>query len=164
LQRKTPEAVRRRQEDNMPGIICAIRGGPDSQPTIEKALDLAEQTHLPLHFLYVVSLDFLGRTTTNRVQVARDEILKMCDFILLKAQERAAERGITDVTTVDREGEVSEEIISLCAEIGADYVVLGHPVEDVERNVFTRDLFQDFVEKIKAECKANVVLAEKDAS
>ena len=44
----------------MPGILCAVRGGPASQPTIAKAIALAQETGLPLYFLYVVNLDFLS--------------------------------------------------------------------------------------------------------
>ena len=50
----------------MPGIVCAVRGGPASQPTIEKAIALALETGLPLCFLYVVNLDFLSQTPTSR--------------------------------------------------------------------------------------------------
>ena len=32
----------------MPGIICAVRGGPDSQPTIVKAIALAKEESLPV--------------------------------------------------------------------------------------------------------------------
>ena len=37
----------------MPGIVCAIRGGPASRPTIAKSIQLAEETGLTLYFLYV---------------------------------------------------------------------------------------------------------------
>ncbi|RMF49572.1 MAG: universal stress protein, partial [Anaerolineae bacterium] len=47
----------------MSAIVCAIRGGPASQPTIRRAIALALETSLPLHFLYVVNLDFLSSTS-----------------------------------------------------------------------------------------------------
>ena len=39
----------------MSGIVCAIRGGPDSQPTIRRAISLAKETNLSLYFLYVIN-------------------------------------------------------------------------------------------------------------
>jgi nucleotide-binding universal stress UspA family protein len=143
----------------MPGIICAIRGGPNSRVTIEKAMDLVEQSNLPLYFLYVVSLDFLSHTMTNRVQVARDEIQKMGEFILLTAKERSVERGISSVHLVSREGKVSEEIISLCKEIQADYIILGRPVEEDENSLFAGKMLQLFLAKLETECNAHIILA-----
>ncbi len=34
----------------MPGIVCAIRGGPASKPTIARSIALAKETDLPLFF------------------------------------------------------------------------------------------------------------------
>jgi hypothetical protein len=67
----------------MTGIICAIRGGPASQPTIARSIALAQETSLPLHFLYVVNLDFLTRTSLSRVHVIAQEMQQMGEFILL---------------------------------------------------------------------------------
>ena len=47
----------------MSGIVCAVRGGPASQPTLQRAITLAKETGLPLFFLYVVNLDFSIRPT-----------------------------------------------------------------------------------------------------
>lgn len=57
----------------MPGIACARRGGLASQPTISKAIALAQDTSLLLHLLYVVNLGFLAQTPTSRVQVPPPE-------------------------------------------------------------------------------------------
>ena len=50
----------------MPGVICPIRGGPSSQPTIKRAIALAKEKNLDLHFLLVVNLDFLTYTGSFR--------------------------------------------------------------------------------------------------
>ena len=77
----------------MPGIVCAIRGGPASQPTIQKAIQLAEKTHQTVYFLYVVNLDFLTLTSTSRVHVVEKELHQMGEFILLTAQTQAAKNS-----------------------------------------------------------------------
>lgn len=49
----------------MPGIVCAIRGGPSSQPTIATSIKLASETGETIHFLYVVNLDFLTHSSSS---------------------------------------------------------------------------------------------------
>ena len=95
----------------MSGILCAIRGGPESQAPIACAIDLAEETGLPLVFLYVVNLDFLSHATSCHIPSVKAEMHQMGEFILLTAQSTARERGVTAEGTV-RQGNVTEEIIS----------------------------------------------------
>lgn len=145
----------------MTGIVCAIRGGPDSKITIDKAIDLAKQMNLPLYFLYVVNLEFLRHTITNRVQVAEDEIRKMGEFILLNTQQLAFTKGVSSVHPVSRVGNVRDEIISLCNQIQADYVVLGRPVEENGNNLLAGKGLQDFLTKLNTECQAQVVFSRE---
>jgi nucleotide-binding universal stress UspA family protein len=141
----------------MPGIVCAIRGGPSSQPTIDRAIALANQHGLPLHFLYVVNLDFLAHTSTSRVQALAKEMRQMGEFILLTAQDRARSRGVTAEGDV-RQGEIADEIIALSQELGADYVVLGTPQAETEANVFTQNRMEMFSKRIQEESGATVVM------
>ena len=67
----------------MPGIVCAVRGGTDSQATIAEAIDLAQGTGLQLYFLYVVNLDFLVRTSVGRTHTISEQMHQMGEFILL---------------------------------------------------------------------------------
>jgi nucleotide-binding universal stress UspA family protein len=143
----------------MAGIVCAIRGGSASQPTIAHAIDLAKETALPLHFLYVVNLDFLARTSISRVHVVAQEMEQMGNFILLTAQTNAEMHGVAAQRIV-RHGDVTEEIIKLCHELGADYVVLGHPQVRHTESVFTHDRLAEFVEKIEQLTGAKVVMAQ----
>jgi nucleotide-binding universal stress UspA family protein len=143
----------------MSGIVCAIRGGSSSQPTIAHAIVLAQETALPLHFLYVVNLDFLARTSISRSHVVAQEMQQMGEFILLTAQTTASANQVAAQGTV-RHGNVTEEIIKLCQELGADYVVLGHPQVHHTESVFTRDRLTQFVEKIEGLTGAKVVMAQ----
>jgi nucleotide-binding universal stress UspA family protein len=145
----------------MPGIVCAIRGGPGSQPTIQKALTLAEETGQKIHFLYVVNLDFLERTASSRTHTISRELRQMGDFILLTAQDQANSLGFT-ADGIIREGSVGEEIIRLCQEIQADYIVLGSPKDDHEHNAFTRERLDQFARHIEDTSGAQVVLVNED--
>jgi nucleotide-binding universal stress UspA family protein len=146
----------------MSGIVCAVRGGPPSQPTIARAIRLAQETEQPLYFLYVVNLDFLTHTTSTRVHTISEQMSQMGEFILLTAQDAAARQGVT-AEGVIRHGNVGEEIIKLCHEIAADYLVLGRPRVGKEESVFTHELLRQFIERTEEQTGAEVILPEGEA-
>ncbi len=143
----------------MPGIICAIRGGPASRSTIARAIELAKKTRKPLYFLYVVNLDFMSSSSSSRVQTISEEMSQMGEFILLMAQARAAEKGV-EARAVIRDGEVDEEIVKVAQEVGADYVVLGRPASPGARSVFSLEKLSRLAGTIQKETGAEVVFAE----
>jgi nucleotide-binding universal stress UspA family protein len=145
----------------MSGIVCAIRGGSASRPTIEKSIQLAADTGLTLYFLYVVNLDFLSHTASSRTHFISKELDAMGDFILLNAQRGAESQGITSEGVV-RHGQVDDEIINLCKEISADYVVLGRPQEQGEENIFTHERLSSFAQRIEDETGTKIVLTAGD--
>jgi nucleotide-binding universal stress UspA family protein len=145
----------------MPGIVCAIRGGPASQPTIARSIALAQETGLPLYFVYVVNLDFLSQTPTSRVHTISQEMHQMGEFILLMAQEASARQGIRAEGVV-RHGSVAEEVINLCHELEADYLVLGKPRVEREDAVFTQKLLREFVARTEEQTGATVVFPVGD--
>ena len=53
----------------MSGIVCAVRGGPVSQPTINKSITISFEKNLPKYLIYIVNLDFLAFTSGNRTQI-----------------------------------------------------------------------------------------------
>lgn len=140
----------------MSAIVCAIRGGPDSQPTIERAIELAKETGLPLHFMYVVRLDFFTHTQSSRVHTIEKEMNKLGEFILLAAQAQAEEAGV-QAEGIVRKGAVGEEIIAVSKELEANYVVLGTPRGIQEADHFTQERFMEFVRLIEEECNAEVI-------
>ncbi|MEA3351603.1 MAG: universal stress protein [Chloroflexota bacterium] len=143
----------------MSGIVCAIRGGPASRPTIDKSIQMAAKTGLQLYFLYVVNLDFLSRTASSRVNLISKEMHEMGEFILLTAQTKAETAGIT-ANGIVRSGTVGDEIITLCREIDADYVILGKPKSQQDENVFTHEQLSKYSQRIEQESGAKIVLAD----
>ena len=147
----------------MSGVVCAIRGGPHSLPTISKAVSLARETDQPLYFLYVVNLDFLARTTSIRTHTINQEMEEMGEFILLSARGWAADQGVSAEGLV-RHGVVGEEIVTLCQEVGAEYLVVGRPqLESDEDNVFTHARLQRFADQVKEQTGAEVVMPEEES-
>jgi len=143
----------------MPGIVCAIRGGASSLPTIQKAIELAKETDQPIYFLYVVNLDFLKSTGRSRTHTIAREMREMGEFILLKTQINAEAEGV-QAQGVVREGQVGAEIISFSREIEADYIVLGFPRGEGGEDVFDPDRLRAFSDQIEAETGAQAVFPE----
>ena len=146
----------------MTGIISAIRGGPGSQPTIEKAIAFSREQNLPLNFLYVVNIEFLARTETSRFQTLSQEMHEMGEFILLLASARAEEQNVA-VKTFVRQGEFRDQLIQLCRELNADYVVMGQPKNRKDTDLFTSQQLNDFVNLLEAETGTSVILVETGA-
>lgn len=144
----------------MSGIVCAIRGGPSSQPTINSAITLAKDEDLPLYFIYVINLEFLSRTQTSKVQTAEKQLERMGEFILLTAQAKAEEDGVSAEGLV-RHGIVGEEIIEVSTEYNANYVVLGTPRGTHDVDHFTLDHFSEFVQRIEDETQAKVIFSNR---
>jgi nucleotide-binding universal stress UspA family protein len=143
----------------MSGIVCAVRGGPPSKPTIARAITLAQETGELLYFLYVVNLDFLTHTTSTRVHTISEQMSQMGEFILFTAQDTAARQGVS-AESVIRHGNIGEEIIELCHELDADYLVMGPPQVEKEASVFTHELLQQFIERTEEQTGAKVILPE----
>ena len=132
-------------------------GVPTASQPLTKLFQFARETSLPLYFLYIVNLDFLARTTSTRTHTINREMEQMGEFILLAAQSRAADQGVVAEGVV-RHGSVGEEIIGLCKEFGANYLVLGLPqMEEDEGNVFTHDRLKTFAELVKEQTGTEVI-------
>lgn len=147
----------------MPGIVCAVRGGPDSLHTIKSAVQFASEASLPLYFVYVINLDFLSHTASSRTRTITQEMRQMGDFILLIAEEKALDLGVEAQGTV-RQGNVGEEIIALCKDVGAEYVFMGQPKGLEEKDVFTQERILHLSQRIESESGAKVrfVKGEED--
>ncbi|MGD8405440.1 MAG: universal stress protein [Anaerolineales bacterium] len=143
----------------MSGIICAIRGGPHSQPTIRQAVATAKQHQIPIYFLYVVNLDFMEHTEHSRTQVIQRELREMGEFICLKAQIEAEREGV-QANVVVREGNVTDEIVALCHDIQAEFVVLGQPQGKPTTNIFDQERLQEFSQTLETQTEAKVIFSQ----
>jgi len=142
-------------------ILCAIRGGPECQPVIAQAITLAQETGLPVHFLYVVNRDLLSSANSAQARAISGQIRKMGESVLRTALAWASTQGVT-AQGVIRQGNVGDEIASLCRDIEADYLVIGRPQPHEERNVFSEDLLPQFIERIEKQTEAKVVPVNGD--
>jgi nucleotide-binding universal stress UspA family protein len=136
-------------------ILCATRGGEASYRAQDAAIALAKERSDTLLFLYVVDLHFLDKTAGTIIVDVGNEVTKMGEFLLLMAQERAAEQGVTAETTC-RKGEFSEELKNAACEEGVSLVVLGRPVG--EESVFKLASLEAFAAEIEAETGVKTII------
>jgi nucleotide-binding universal stress UspA family protein len=137
-------------------ILCAIRGGPECQPTIAQAITLAQETGLPVHFLYIVNRDLVSSVNGAQVRAISGQIRQMARSVLHTALAWASTEDVT-AQGVIRQGNVGDEIAGLCRDLEADYLVIGRPQPHEERNVFSKGLFPQFIEQIEKGTGAEVV-------
>lgn len=142
----------------MAGIVCAIRGGPLSQSTIDQSIQLAHNSGETIYFLYVVNLDFLSHSSSSRTEQISKEMREMGEFILLDAQERAENEGVQAEGFI-RDGNVIEEIIAFCAERQPRYIVLGQPETERENNLLTSERLDELVKRFEEVSDAEVVIS-----
>ena len=124
-------------------ILCATRGGEASYRTQDAAIALAKEQGDELIFLYVADSSFLNQTAAPLVVDVESRLVKMGEFLLLMAQERAAAQGISAQTVV-REGRLRAELVGVARELEVDLVVLGHSVALHQQAVFDEVALQAF--------------------
>jgi nucleotide-binding universal stress UspA family protein len=142
----------------MSGVVCAIKGGADSQPTVAEAVQIAQAQGLSLYLLHVISLDFLERTVSSRTRLVSKELFTMGEFILASAKEEAEAQGMVAKGVV-RKGKVVEEIIRYCLELPATYLVLGEPRKRTDEDLFTEEQFRAFMDQVEKETGTKVIVS-----
>jgi nucleotide-binding universal stress UspA family protein len=136
-------------------ILCATRGGEASYDTQDAAIALAKEQGDELIFLYVADSSFLDQTAAPLVVNIESRLVKMGEFLLLMAQERAAAQGISAQTIV-REGKLRAEMVRVARELKVDLIVLGHPVDRHEQAIFDETALQAFATSLQAITGAEV--------
>lgn len=138
--------------DRVERIICAVRGSPQSRATVTRAIDLALEHDARLTFFYAVDVEFLARTTARGpLSVVYRELVEMSEFTMLILKDRAERRGVADVDSIIREGEVRIQLLRLIDEVRPDLVVLGWPLRGAGRPRFKPDEFKAFVAELEQE-------------
>jgi len=134
-------------------ILCATRGGEESEETRAWAIRLARLRGDALVFLYIADASFLDRIAAPVVVDVEKELERMGRFQLALACEQATEHGVAAEAIV-RHGHLQAELIGAAREMGATLVVLGRPRG--EASVFDEGALLAFAERIRAETGAEV--------
>jgi nucleotide-binding universal stress UspA family protein len=126
-------------------IICAVRGGPESQETASSAIDLALQAEAKLTLFHVVDPGCLDCGDIARSSAAYREYLEKSESTMHTLRIQARQRGVTHVDLILREGDTRHELRQLAVETDAELMVLGRPRSDSERSIFTQQEFHEFL-------------------
>ncbi|MGD2040426.1 MAG: universal stress protein [Anaerolineae bacterium] len=133
----------------MTRILCATRGGEASYRMQDAVIALSKERQSELLFLYVVNIEFLGKTERAvRPDVVEEEMAKLGSFLLEMARERAQRQGIAARGYL-RYGHLSEELGAAALEHEADLIVLGKPA--VEGGLYSLEELEVLAAEMEAE-------------
>jgi nucleotide-binding universal stress UspA family protein len=124
------------------------RGGEASYGTQDAAIALAKKRGDTLVFIYVADVGFLNQSAAPLVVDVYQRLVKLGQFQLAMAQERAAAQNVVDQTVV-RRGQLRTELVNVAQEIGATLIVLGRPIEPTA--FFAETALQEFVADLQTE-------------
>ena len=137
-------------------ILCALRGGSNSEKTIMHAISLAKEEGARLVFLYVVSLELFSSSSGIRAEGIANELSRMGEFILLMAQAKAAHEGIA-ADMIVRHGDIVDEILAQRAEMRIKKIIMGKTLGKKE-SYFDADSQEIFVKAFEDDYGVKVVL------
>jgi nucleotide-binding universal stress UspA family protein len=147
-------------DDRVEHIVCAVRGSPQSRATVTRAIDLALKHDARLTFFYSVDVEFLARTTIRGpLSVVYRELIDMSEFTLLILRDRAERRGVVQVDSIIREGDVRTQLLDLVREVRPDMLVLGWPLRGAGHPRFKPDEFKAFVAELERKGNTSVDVA-----
>jgi nucleotide-binding universal stress UspA family protein len=139
-------------------ILCAIRGGAECRSTIDKAVSLAREQDLPVHFLYVVSARLLPAVEGSHADELSDLFREIGESVLAAAQSTAVASGVQAQVSV-RWGSVGEEIIESCRDLSAEYLVIGSPGGRSGSNAFEPASLEQLKARAQDEVGARVLMS-----
>ena len=137
-------------------IVCAIRGGPVSRATQDRAIELARDGGHQLAFLHVVEQSLVDLHSGVRSGAILEELRHLGEFIIAMAQERAQAAGVKAEGAV-RLGHVPDEIIKYTRERNADFLVLGSSQHALLSRLLHRDRSDEFAQRVREETGATVI-------
>jgi nucleotide-binding universal stress UspA family protein len=147
-------------DDRVEHIVCAVRGSPQSRATATRAIDLALKHDARLTFFYSVDVEFLARTTIRGpLSIVYRELIEMSEFTMLILRDRAERRGVAQVDSIIREGDVRTQLLDLVREVRPDVLVLGWPLRGAGRPHFKPGEFKAFVAELEQKGNTSVDVA-----
>jgi nucleotide-binding universal stress UspA family protein len=110
-------------------ILCPTRGGNESHPNQDFAINLARERGADLLFLYVSNIQLIGRAGPPIVVDIEEELDEVGEFLLTMAQERAEKSGVSAKVSV-RRGIFLKVLREVILEKEISTVVLGSSSKD----------------------------------
>ena len=142
----------------MTTMLCPTRGGKESQPNQDFAIQYAKQHDADLLFLYVSDLRLISRAGPPIVVDIEEELSEVGDFMLTMAQERAEKAGVTAGTAV-RSGVFSDVLREIIRENKIHTVILGESHE--KTGVATSEYLQHLSEDLGRELNVEFIVVHR---
>lgn len=136
-------------------ILCATRGGHASQPTHQKAIEVALERGAELIFLYVFDQRVIQRVASPIVINISSQMDHMRAFLENTAQKQAVQAGVKARVFV-RAGSLREQIQAIANEQRVDLIVMGNPSE--KSSLFKREALRAIADEIEAETGIEVLV------
>ena len=121
-------------------ILCLTRGGEGSYPNQDGAIAIAKERGQDMMFLYISNIEFLDHTAAPKVIDIEAELDELGEFLLVMAQERASNAGVTAKTLV-RRGFFREVLSDVIEENNFETVILGSSSGDT--GIIDEDLLHE---------------------
>ena len=143
-------------------ILCAVRGQSTSRTTVEHAIELALETEAELNFLLVISTKALSKAGPLKapLRTILQQLDSIGEFAMSLLEDRARNRGVEQVGYIVQRGKPIETIRSTISDLQPTIVVLGEPVPDEPRAIFSPGQFDEFVSSLRQDSKADIVVVE----
>jgi len=139
----------------MTTILCPTRGGKESQPNQDFAIQLAIERGADLLFLYVTDISFISRAGPPIVVDIEEEMAEVGDFMLSMAQERAEKAGVHARTSV-RSGVFSKVLREVILEHEVSTVILGGSLETT--GIVTQERLQNLSDELSRELSVEFIV------
>ena len=141
----------------MTTILCPTRGGKESHPNQDFAINLAKARGADLLFMYVSNIQLIGRSARPIVVDIEEELDELGDFLLSMAQERAEKSGIPAKVAV-RRGNFSKVLREVIVENKITTVVLGSSRK--ETGIVTYEHLQELSRELSGELGVEFIVVQ----
>ena len=138
-------------------ILCPTRGGKESHPNQDYAINLAKEREDDLMFLYVSNIKLISRAGPPIVVDIEEELDQVGDFLLSMAQERAEKSGVHARVEV-RRGIFSEVLKEVIVENGIKTVVLGSSSQ--ETGIVSYEHLEQLSKELSTELGAEFIVVQ----
>jgi cation:H+ antiporter len=141
-------------------ILCATRGGMESQPTHTQAIKIAQEQNAELIFFYVFDKNALPRAATPLVIDVEAQTRHMNNYLARTAQTQALQAGVASRIIV-RAGSLREQLAKVARDEDVDLVILGNPAE--KSSLFKREALNTLAADIEDATGAKVLALLDDS-
>jgi len=141
----------------MKKILCPTRGGKESHPNQDFAINLAKERGAELLFMYVSNIQLISRSGPPIVVDIEEELDELGDFLLSMAQERAEKSAVLVNSTV-RRGIFSEVLKEVIIEEKIDTVILGSAPEGT--GLVSHEHLQELSEELSKELGVEFIVVQ----